>query len=254
MRFLDLSITLDPDSPFEKTPPAIKRATHDGEGLQRMRRNFGVEPNDLTLSDGLGWAAEEVTLGSHVGTHVDAPWHYGPVSEGKRSRTIDDVPLEWCFGDGVVLDFTHKRGGDVISAAEVQEALARAGHTLKPLDIVLVRTGCAEQSSAAEYFDQPGLGRESVLWLVERGVKVIGIDAWGLDTKFEAMAERFRQTGDSSQIWQAHFAGLTREYLQIERLCNLDQLPSTGFQVSCFPVKIKGGSAGWSRVVAMLAD
>ena len=56
------------------------------------------------LSGGLGWAIEEVRAITHTGTHVDAPYHYAPTSEGRPARRIDEVPLEWCFAPGVVLE------------------------------------------------------------------------------------------------------------------------------------------------------
>jgi kynurenine formamidase len=102
---------------------------------------------------------------------------------------------------------------------------------------------------------QPGLGREGVLWLVEQGVKVIGIDAYTLDRPFKDMVADFKRTGDGRHIWPAHFAGLTREYCQIEKLANLDQIPRPhGFFVSCLPVKIQGASAGWCRALAMVPE
>jgi cyclase len=61
-------------------------------------------------------------------------------------------------------------------------------------------------------------------------------------------------TRDGSHIWPAHFAGIEREYCQIEKLGNLDQLPPYGFTLSCLPVKIAGASAGWCRAVAILND
>src|SRR5262249_6482828 len=92
-------------------------------------------------------------------------------------------------------------------------------------------------------------------WLVEQGVRVIGIDAYTLDRPFAAMVADFRRTGDGRTIWPAHFAGITREYCQIEKLANLDLLPRpTGFWVSCLPVKIARASAGWCRAVAIVPD
>ena len=92
------------------------------------------------------------------------------------------------------------------------------------------------------------------MWLVDRGVKVIGIDAWSLDTSFQAMAEAFRLRGDGRILWQAHFAGLEREYCQLEKLTNLHLLPPFGFEIICFPIKIDRGSGGWARVVAVLCE
>ena len=77
----------------------------------------------------------------------------------------------------------------------------------------------------------------------------------GWDQPFWAQKERFKATGDASIIWEAHRVGKEAEYCQIEKLANLDLLPRPfGFKVSCFPVKLKGGSGGWTRVVAMFED
>src|SRR5262249_8099722 len=78
-------------------------------------------------------------------------------------------------------------------------------------------------------------------------------DAYTLDRPFTSMTADFRRTGDGRYIWPAHFAGITREYCQIEKLANLDQVPApAGFRVSCFPVKIEGAGAGWCRAVAIV--
>src|SRR6185369_11969672 len=112
--------------------------------------------------------------------HVDAPYHYGPTAEGRPARRIDEVPLEWCLAPGVVLDVRHKAAGEFITVDDLQQALERIGHRLRPLDIVLLHTGADKRLCGADYFAQPGLGREGVFWLVEHGVKVIGIDAYTL--------------------------------------------------------------------------
>jgi kynurenine formamidase len=236
-------------------PARIHYVRHNGEGLEQMQRFFGVKPEDLVYSAGQGWAVEEIQAITHTGTHVDAPYHYGPTSEGKPARTIDEVPLEWCFAPGVVLDMRHKAGGKFIEVVDLEAALSRINYKLRPLDIVLVQTGADKRLGSPDYFAQPGLGREGVLWLVEQGVRVIGIDAYTLDRPFASMVADYRRTKDGRYIWPAHFAGITREYCQIEKLANLDLLPQPhGFYVSCLPVKIAGASAGWCRAVALIPE
>jgi kynurenine formamidase len=253
VRLIDLSVPLEHRAASEPMPAQIRYVRHDGEGLQQMRHFLGVRPEDLVCSGGLGWAVEEVQAITHTGTHVDAPYHYGPTSEGKPARTIDQVPLEWCLAPGVVLDVRHKAAGAFITVADLQAALARIDYQLRPLDIVLLHTGADKRLGSPDYFAQPGLGREGVLWLVEQGVKVIGIDAYTLDRPFADMVADYRRTGDGRFIWPAHFAGIEREYCQIEKLANLDQIPRPhGFHVSCLPVKIQGASAGWCRAVALV--
>lgn len=255
LRLIDLSVPLESDAPSEPMPARIRYVTHEAEGLQQMQQYFGVRPKDLIYSDGLGWAVEEVQAITHTGTHVDAPYHYGPKSEGKPARRIDEVPLEWCFAPGVVLDMRHKGDGELITVENLQAALERIEYGLKPRDIVLLQTGADKRLGSADYFAQPGLGRESTLWLVEQGVRVIGIDAYTIDRPFAAMVADFQRTGDGRHIWPAHFAGITREYCQIEKLANLDQIPRPhGFWVSCLPVKIKAASAAWCRAVALVPE
>ena len=106
-KIIDLSVPIDPTSPSEPWPPKIRYFDHRSGAIE-LKEKLGVELHDLVYSKGLGWAYEEITAITHTGTHVDAPWHYHPISEGKRSKTIDEIPLDWFFGDGVVLDLRHQ--------------------------------------------------------------------------------------------------------------------------------------------------
>jgi kynurenine formamidase len=251
---IDLSVPLEHEAPSEPMPARIHYVTHAEEGLDQMRKFFGVQEDDLVFSNGLGWAIEEITAITHTGTHVDAPYHYGPESGGKPARRIDEVPLEWCFAPGVVLDMRQKSSGEEITVEDLQQALEKISYELKPGNIVLLWTGADKWIDSAAYFAQPGLGRDGTLWLVEQGVRVIGIDAYTIDRPFACMLADFQRTGDGRYIWPAHFAGITSEYCQIEKLANLEQIPQPhGFWVSCLPVKIKGASAGWCRAVAIVS-
>ncbi len=251
MKIIDLGVPLEP-SPGGQTVE-VTHSKHE-QGVAGMKAAFGCSEDDLPR--GLGWAVDTLTLSTHAGTHVDAPWHYTPVSEGKKARTIDEMPLEWFYGDGVVLDMRHKPRGSAISIDDLKQALEKIGYKLKTGDIVLIQTGADKYWGEAEYNDAGcGMTKESTLWLIEQGIRVMGTDAWGWDRPFWATREEFQKTKDSSIIWQAHFAGIEREYCHIEKLANLDKLPKPfGFKVACFPIKVTGGSAGWSRVVAIVEE
>jgi kynurenine formamidase len=248
--FIDLSVPTEM-GPSEPLPIEVKHESHE-QAVEIMRLMFGCKKEDLP--SGLGWANDTVTMGAHSGTHVDAPWHYAPTSEGKRARTIDEMPLEWFFGDGVVIDVRHKPRGSGVSIDDLKEALTRIGYTLKPRDIVMIQTGADKEWGAPEYFNAGcGMLATSTRWLIDQGVRVMGIDAWGWDRPFWAIKEEFERTGDRSILWEAHYVGIDKEYCHIEKLANLDKLPSPyGFKVACFPVKLAGGSAGWTRVVAIV--
>jgi kynurenine formamidase len=214
----------------------------------------GLRPEDLPASE--GWAVERIELSTHNGTHVDAPWHYASTMDGgKPAARIDEIPLEWCFQPGVKLDFRHLPDGYVVSAAEIEAELARIGHDLKPLEIVVVNTAAGARYGQPDYVSRGcGMGREATLCLAARGVRVVGTDGWSWDAPFVHTARRFAQTRDASIIWEGHKAGREIGYCQIEKLHNLEALPADGFMIACFPVKIRDASAGWTRAVAIFDD
>ena len=184
---------------------------------------------------------------------MDAPWHYHSTTDdgARRAPTIDEAPLDLFFRPGVRLDFSDRPHGHVVSGAEVAAELARIGHDLQPLDIVLVKSGAVYGTD--NFTDQGcGMGAEATLYLTERGVQVVGTDAWSWDAPFSHTARRWAETRDPSIIWEGHKAGRIRPYYQIEKLTNLAAIPATGFTFSCFPVKIERASAGWIRAVALV--
>ena len=256
-RFIDLSITLDNETVAD---PPFMRAKIDYQTHAETVGELGVFFPGVTADqtpDGAGFAAaERITLTTHNGTHLDAPWHYHPtMNGGERAITIDEVPLDWCFRPGVKLDFRGLADGYVATAADVETELARIGHDLQPLDIVLVNTRAGAAFGTGDFLDAGcGMGREATLYLTSRGVRVTGTDAWSWDAPFSHTARRVAETGDTSLIWEGHKAGREIGYCHMEKLTNLDLLPGNGFTVSCFPAKIKGASAGWTRAVAILDD
>jgi kynurenine formamidase len=250
-RFVDLSAPIVPSPP--ETPELLRteiRFTDHAGGAQAIEAMFGVT-SDL-LRDGEGWAVEEFTrFGTHNSTHVDAPWHYNSTIGGERAQTIDELPLDWFFNAGVVLDFHTKDDGAAVTKAEVQTELGRIAHELSPGEIVLVRTGRDEFLGAPDYMIRgPGVTQEATRWLYDQGIRVMGIDAWGWDAPLNMQAEQAKEAGEPGIFWAAHQADIP--YCQIERLANLGELPQAGFEVACFPLRIVGGSAGPARVVAIL--
>jgi kynurenine formamidase len=211
----------------------------------------GLRPEDLP--DGEGWALERVTLITHNGTHLDAPWHFASTMDGgQRAITIDEVPLDWCFQPGVKLDFRHFPDGYVVTAADVEAELKRIDHELDPLEIVVVNTRAGGRYGHDDYVSAGcGMGREATLSLLERGVRLTGTDAWSWDAPFVHTREKFEDSGDAALIWEGHRVGRDIGYCHLEKLHNLEALPATGFTVACFPVKIRAASAGWTRAVAI---
>jgi kynurenine formamidase len=213
------------------------------------------------LPEGEYAAVERVEISTHNGTHLDAPYHFfsrmneRTVPGGEPSWRIDEVPLEWCFQPAVKLDFRHFEDGYVVQPEDVEAELKRIGHTLKPLEIVLVNTRAGSRYGHDDYIDSGcGMGKAATLWLLERGVRVTGTDGWSWDAPFSHTRRRIEQGGDPSLIWEGHRAGREIGYCHLEKLSNLESLPATGFQVACFPVKVHRGSAGWTRAVAIIEE
>jgi kynurenine formamidase len=253
MRIVDLSA---PIVPGPETQPVNLRTeiefTDHAGGAAQIAELYGVRSE--LLRDGEGWAIETFTrLGTHNSTHVDAPYHYNSVIEGRPAQTIDQLPLDWFFRPGVVLDFHDRVDGQTIEIDDLEIALEAAGHGLAERDIVLIRTGCDAFYGEADYASRgPGVSAAATRWLYDRGVRVMGIDAWGWDRPLHLQAQEAIATGRSGTFWAAHQADLA--YSQIERLANLDRLPASGFTVACFPLRLIGGSAAPARVVAILEE
>jgi cyclase len=259
VRLVDLSSPVDASS-FEPDP-VVHEVLTPRQGAQHMsdemRTHFGIEFDVAELPDSEFLSLDRLTLTTHTGTHVDAPSHYGSrASYGNGTpKHIHEMPLDWFYRPGVVLDLTG-HGTGAVGAAHLEKEFSRIGYTPAPLDVVLLNTGASKWAGTPKYFsDFAGLDGPAVHLLLDLGVRVIGTDAFSLDAPFADVLARYRQTGDRSVLWPAHFAGRDREYCQIERLANLDALPEPyGFRVACFPVKITGAGAGWARAVAMIDE
>lgn len=252
-RIVDLSVYLENDvaSDPEIYRPKIQYITHKDTVKDAISFFPGMTANDLP--DQEAWAIEKIELISHNGTHLDAPYHYhSTMNDGEPAWRIDEVPLEWCFQPGVKLDFRHFPDGYVATAKDVEDELKRIGHTLSPLEIVVINTSAGKRYGDDDYLTAGcGVGREATLFLLDQGVRVTGTDGWSWDAPFVFTAEKYAQSGDASLIWEGHKAGMKRAFCHIEKLSNLELLPATGFRISCFPFKIRAASAGFTRAVAI---
>ena len=185
-----------------------------------------------------------VVTGDHIGTHIDSWGHVKP--DAPRAEAI---PLDYCYGDGVVLDLSHKLPGEEIVPDDLKLAEEKlGGYKIKARDIVLLRTDAAKRNQEKSYLtDHPGMTKESVHMLLDRGVMVMGIDAIGFDPPVASMFER-------KKFWEAHRVMREREYYHLENLCNLDRIPAPfhSFTVSVLPIKWSGASAAPVRAVAIV--
>lgn len=256
MKIVDLSKEIA----YNKNDPFFMRVRIKHKPHRKARwlvRLMGGLPFRLFPKDFLGWADDTITqMGVHSTTHIDAPWHYGPTTlEGGRMATVDEMPLDLCYGPGVVFDMSHKAEGEVITVADMEESLAKSGATLGPGTIALIRTGRCRFQGTKDYWKLgSGMGGPATEWLIDRGVIVMGIDQWGWDVPLHHQIAESKRKNDNTIFWEGHLVGRKKPYWQMEQLRGLDQLPSHGFQVGVFPLRLKGASAAPARVVAFLPE
>lgn len=236
-RFVDLSMRVHND--MVGFPRVVRPSIAMYETWEQAAEGLGATKYGVTQLP----ATCLIVLGDHIGTHMDAMRHMNPDAPG-----ADSIPLEYCYGDGVVLDFRHLPKGAGITVDDMKAALKKIDYALKPLDIPLIWTGAgAIQDSQAYLTDHVGMTADATHWMLDQGVKVSGIDAITFDPPVWAMFER-------KQFWEAHKVMLTREYYHLENMTNFDQLPPTGFTLSVFPVKWHNTTGAPVRAVAIVED
>jgi kynurenine formamidase len=257
-RIVDISVALRADIASDPPHmlPGIEYLDHH-QTAPSIAEYFGIGID--RLPGGEYAAVERCTISTHNGTHLDAPYHFFSTMNhavkpgGEPSWRIDEVPLDWCFQPGVKLDFRRFEDGYVATPADVESELKRIGHTLKPLEIVVVNTRAGARYGEADFVDSGcGMGKAATLWLLGQGVRLVGTDGWSWDAPFSHTKHKVEATGDAGLIWEGHRAGREIGYCHLEKLSNLDQLPDDGFTVACFPVKVHRASAGWTRAVAII--
>jgi arylformamidase len=163
-----------------------------------------------------------MSIGTHLGTHVDPPAHY---LDG--GATVDQIPLEIMVGPGIVLDMTGRSriDGNALEEADLQN------HTR-----VLFKTDNSRLLCANEFHeDYAHLTEDGALYLVERGVRLVGTDYFSI--------EKYRNPGAP-----VHTILLKASALIVETL-DLSQIPAGPCEIYCLPLKIHGADGAPARVI-----
>jgi kynurenine formamidase len=201
------------------------------DGMYHFSGDPVPEVKTFSTIDEKGWALTQFTLGSHSGTHVDAPSH-----AVKGGATIDTLPLEKFFGEAIVLDLSYKKPDESITAKDLEKA---ANDRIRPSDIVLILTGMASHWGKEEYLTKyPYLTEDAAKWLVNSKVKLVGID-WLTVEKF------------GSKEGLAHHALLEKGIPIVENLVNLEKIKDERVLFACFPLRLAGVDGAPTRAVAI---
>lgn len=191
-----------------------------------------LEPATTLAADGVNVLA--VHIGSHSGTHVDAPYHF--VDGGKR---IDEMDPRLFVGPGVVMDVRGKGPRERITVEDLRpyEGLLSEGV------VAVLRTGWEERYGTPGYYDHPFLDRRAAQLILDAGVKTVAIDALNVD---ETVLE-----GDHPEGYPAHHAILGAGGVIAENLANLAAVDFSNPLLSLLPIKLGGSDGAPVRAVAM---
>lgn len=174
----------------------------------------------------------EVRMWSHVGTHMESPFHYL-----KEGQDVAHIPLERVVGEGVLVDFTDKSVGAPITVEDMEER----GQDIREGDIVFVRTGLSHNYRTPRSHDRPYFPAATIRWLVEKGITCLGVDCSGIE-------KRDQPTQPSHEMLFKHGIPL------IEHLANLEQLSKKRFRVVAVPWRVHGLEASPVSVIAFESD
>jgi kynurenine formamidase len=234
-RIIDLTYAFDSDSVYWPTAEQFKLET-DFEGM---------------TDKGYFYSAYRYSAAEHGGTHLDSPVHFA-----KGRFTVDQLPLERLMGPAIVVDVTAKCATDadyLVSVADFQN-WERQNGKIQPGTIILLRTGFGKfypnrqkylgtderGAAAVAKLHFPGLDPVAARWLTQsRAIKAIGLDTASIDR-------------GQSTLFESHRILFEHNVPAFENVANLDQLPAKGFSVIALPMKIKGGSGGPLRIIAVM--
>jgi kynurenine formamidase len=189
---------------------------------------------------------EQILVCGHTGTHMDSCFHVDAQSE----YTIDQIPVEYGFGDAVWLDVSHRFGsGAGITAKDLKDAEERSGTSIRRGDIVLVFTGWSEIQNPVRYAaEHMGLTKDAGEWLREKGVRTVGIDTCNIDALHDV---RFPV---HMNFLKPRSLGLPdHDFIAIiENLININRIPRSRFLFSGAPIPYVGQTGGQIRALAIV--
>jgi len=201
---------------------------------------------------GYYYAANNFSAAEHGGTHVDAPVHF---VEGRH--TTDQIPVSQLMGPAVVIDITHQADSSADYRVRPTDITAweNAHGAIPQGAIVLIRTGWGSRwpdrarylgttktgPAAVAELHFPGIHPDAARWLVTHKVRAVGIDTPSIDY-------------GQSTTFDTHQILFAADIPAFENVAHLSAVPATGAFVIALPMKIRGGSGGPLRVVAVLAE
>jgi arylformamidase len=225
MKIIDLSHTIHDDIQI-----------YPGDPVPSIRRGLTHEKDYCHV--------DVLTLGSHTGTHIDAPYHFF-----KKGKKIDEFPVQRFVGDGVQIDLTAKSDRDLIEPGDIEPYESEIAEG----DFVVLRTGRDKYFGTPRYYLHPYLSAEGARLLVKMGISLVGIDAMNVDPTYFGSIESdssARHLPDEEEYgYPVHDILLGNDILIVENLCNLDKIKTVKGVYSFLPLKLKDSDGSPIRAV-----
>ena len=225
MKIIDLSHTIHDDIQI-----------YPGDPLPSIRRGLTHEKDYCHV--------DVLTLGSHTGTHIDAPYHFL-----KKGKKIDEFPVQRFVGDGVQIDLTAKSDRDLIEPGDIEPYESEIAEG----DFVVLRTGRDKYFGTPRYYLHPYLSAEGARLLVKMGISLVGIDAMNVDPTYFGSIESDSSAKDlpdeEEYGYPVHDILLGNDILIVENLCNLDKIKTVKGVYSFLPLKLKDSDGSPIRAV-----
>ena len=188
-------------------------------------------------SDVVSPAVNQLKLGEHTGTHVDAINH---MARQYRGQSIDTMPLTMFYTEGICLDLSHKGLRQLIEPADVERALSQAGLEIKRGDTVLLYTDHYRRAFGTDdWYNGPGVSTDAARWLGQQGIAAFGVETASPGVRHVSNKEVHRICGELG-------------FTHYENLINLHRLIERGrFRFVGLPLKIRGGTGSPVRAIAV---
>ncbi|KAF8058778.1 putative cyclase [Lyophyllum atratum] len=186
-----------------------------------------------------GYSVHSLTLGSHTGTHIDAPSHF--FANGK---TIDQIPLPTLIGPLVLVDLTARnlRDRQMITWADIEPS----AELMHPGVILVLHTGWSAYWGTPKYYDHPFLARDVATKIIERGVRILGVDTLNPDeTEYQGVG--------GGEGFGVHEVILGAGGIIAENLTNLAALDGHD-QIALIPLNLEGSDGSPVRAFAWKAS
>jgi kynurenine formamidase len=237
---VDLTQPLSESTPVIKLPPPFANTP----GLSREEISKYNDPGPM-------WAWYTLTIGEHVGTHLDAPIHW---VSGQDGNDVASVPAQQLIGSACVVDKTAETEADngYLLTAEDLDAWEAENGPIPDGGWVLLRTGWQSRAQDEAAFlnvgetgpTSPGPDVSAAKWLAEHGnISGFGVETVGIDAG---------SAGGMDPPFPVHYFVLGAGRLGLTQLANLDKLPATGAVIAVSPLKLVGGTGSPSRVFAFV--